>query len=134
MSNSLAIYLAVGVGGMLGATGRYLLSVFFHSGYIFPFGTLLANLIGCFLLSFIINQPLLKNKISTPVFTGISTGLIGAFTTFSTFAVETIQLGYQNFVLAIVYVFVSLFGGLLLCFIGYKFALKGQKRHEHIIN
>lgn len=122
MPNRIKLYLAVGIGGMLGALGRYMVSVLFTSAYLFPFGTLLANLIGCFFLSYLLHNAFIKSRLSTIVFTGLSTGLIGAFTTFSTFAVETIQLVYQSYLLAITYVLCSVGGGLLCCYIGYRVA------------
>ncbi|MFB9768518.1 fluoride efflux transporter FluC [Lactiplantibacillus modestisalitolerans] len=54
--------------------------------------TLIVNLVGAFLLSFITTGLPAKLPVSPTLMTGLSTGLIGSFTTFSTFSVETLQL------------------------------------------
>ena len=55
------------------------------------------------------------------ILAGIGTGLVGSFTTFSTFSVETVTLiQHETWTLAILYVFLSLFGGLLMSWLGYK--------------
>jgi fluoride exporter len=125
--NSWKFYLAIGLGGMIGAVGRYSISAFFDNRYLFPIETLTANLIGCFLLSFILNSVWVTKKLSQAASTGITTGVIGAFTTFSTFSVETVELGYHHIFLAVAYVFISIVGGLLLCYLGFNLAKKGQE-------
>lgn len=118
------IYLAVGLGGMIGAVSRYGISFFIPSVNGFPYATLLANLIGCFLLSFLLNQSAIKRKLSPELFAAIGTGMIGSFTTFSTFMVETVTLYNSTFMLAISYVGISILGGLFFCFIGYRLATR----------
>lgn len=85
----------IGMGGFLGAIARYWLSgrVQDLSGAIgFPYGTLAVNLLGCFVLG------ILSYLIDTRGWLGPETrallivGLIGAFTTFSTFSLETMNL------------------------------------------
>lgn len=122
------MYLAVGFGGMIGAVCRFSLSSLFPSETGFPFATLLANLIGCFLLSFLLNQSVIKQKLSPKLFAALGTGMIGSFTTFSTFMVETVTLYESNTVLAFSYVGMSILGGLCFCFIGYWSA--SRKRVE----
>lgn len=86
--------LLVGIGGFFGAIARYLVytlerSVGIHS---FPFGTLIINLIGCMIagaLLAMVERDFLINKNFILL---SSMGFIGAFTTFSTFSVETLQL------------------------------------------
>lgn len=126
---SLKLFLAIGVGGMVGSVLRYSISLLFSGDPgAFPLQTLIVNLIGCFLLSFLLNQDRIKRKISPIFFAALGTGLIGSFTTFSTFTVETILLfDYKPF-LAVAYVLISIFGGLLLCFWGFKCA-KRKKAH-----
>ncbi|MFZ3576722.1 fluoride efflux transporter CrcB [Virgibacillus sp. DJP39] len=118
-SQSRSIYLAVGFGGMVGAVGRYGISSLTPVEIGFPYGTLTANLIGCFLLSFILGQPAIKEKIAPHLFAAITTGVIGSFTTFSTFMVETVNLYNSTIVLALGYVFLSIVGGLLFCYTGF---------------
>jgi len=127
-TQALKLYIAVGVGGMIGAVGRYGVSMLFveDSYHSFPYATLTVNLIGCFLLSFLTNHAIIKRKLSPEVFTAVGTGIIGAFTTFSTFAVETIKLSDAQPFMAIAYVLLSILGGLVFCYGGYQLA--GRKR------
>ncbi|WP_284141706.1 MULTISPECIES: CrcB family protein [unclassified Virgibacillus] len=116
------LLLAVGAGGMIGAAGRYGISTIFQPIDGFPFPTLLANLVGCFLLSYLLYFPPFKRSVSSIWSTVITVGILGAFTTFSTFAVETVLLAKENMLLAVSYVFISIIGGLLLCFAGFSLA------------
>ncbi|MFB4169352.1 fluoride efflux transporter FluC [Virgibacillus sp. JSM 102003] len=118
------IYLAVGIGGMVGATGRYGISILFWTNSGFPYATLIANLLGCFLLSFLLHHDSIKRTLSPEVFAALGTGMIGAFTTFSTFAVETVELSDISILLAGSYIVLSILGGLLFCYFGFKLALK----------
>ncbi len=127
--NSLKLLLTIGIGGMIGASSRYGISIGVVNATSFPMETLLANLIGCFILSFLLHYASIKKKLSKEVFTGLTTGILGSFTTFSTFAVETVTLGHQSITLAILYVFISVVGGVLLCLLGYHLAIRKQ---EHI--
>ncbi len=109
-------YLSVGIGGIIGSLLRYyigLSSVIWWSSP-FPIATLVINLIGCFVLGWFTTY-LSKLKLFSPsLLTGFGTGLVGSFTTFSTFSVETVQL-IQNSLwgFAILYVLGSLFGGII---------------------
>jgi fluoride exporter len=121
------VYLAVGIGGMIGAVGRYSISLLLDNRFLFPVETLTANFIGCFLLSFYLNSGWIKKRIPQEISTGLTTGVIGAFTTFSTFAVETVTLSYHHLLLSFCYVFISIIGGLILCYLGYRLANKRQE-------
>lgn len=106
-------YFAVAVGGFLGAIARYSVGQWFAdlvrvTG--FPWGTLIINLLGCFVLSLFLTVALDLLVISPFIRLGVSTGFIGAFTTFSTFSLETVQL-LQNhqFGYAGLYLFCSIF-------------------------
>lgn len=120
------LYFMVGLGGMIGSTGRYGTSLLFDANIGFPFATLTVNLIGCFFLSFLLNHPIIKRKLSPDVFTALGTGMIGSFTTFSTFAVETVTLWHTSPAPALIYVFLSVCGGLGFCYGGYKLAPRNQ--------
>lgn len=119
----------IGIGGAIGAIGRYGVS-FIFTAKDFPFATLCTNLLGCFLLSLLLNHKQIKERLAPALFTSLTTGLIGSFTTFSTFAVETIELWSNNVLLAVLYIFMSIIGGLLFCYLGYQFSIHTRKKAE----
>ena len=115
------IYIAVA--GMLGALARYALSLMWNPAEIgdFPWGTLACNWGGSLLLSCIGFASL--SRLAPRVRLAVTTGFIGSFTTFSTFAYETMRLmssGYGS--LALVYVLLSVWGGLLCAWLGARLA------------
>ncbi|MBN2402189.1 MAG: fluoride efflux transporter CrcB [Spirochaetes bacterium] len=111
----------VAFGGSLGALSRYgitLLSVKIFSDR-FPFGTLLVNLTGCFLIGLVFSLGSEKNIISTSFRLFFITGFLGAFTTFSTYGIESINfarsgMAYESFI----NIAVNNVGGLLLVIAG----------------
>ena len=113
------VLLAVALGGAVGAPLRHGLGLVVPAaGSGFPTGTLLVNLLGCLLLGALVEGLALGARPGTPAaryarpFAG--SGLLGAFTTYSTFAVETDRLLAQGRAgPALAYVLVSLLGGLL---------------------
>jgi fluoride exporter len=117
----LLLYILVGLAGMIGALLRYTLSVttaFWWEGS-FPLATLLTNYIGCFLLPFLTLQ--LPDRMTVSMQKAITTGLIGSFTTFSAFSVETIALlETGEAITAFGYVLLSIAGGLFFVHLGYK--------------
>ena len=116
--------LAVGIGGAIGACLRFFLSqiIVYEAG--FPLATFSANCIGCFLLSYLLSGKLLKTYPKIKL--ALTTGLLGSFTTFSTFSSETISLiSDQLYGTAFVYVLLSAIGGLLLSFVGYRLGSGG---------
>lgn len=109
------------LGGGLGASLRYWLSgtVYRVLSHTFPFGTLTVNIVGCFLIGFLmaffeerfVVQPLLR------VF--LTIGVLGGFTTFSTFSFETLALLREGSTAAgVMNMFLSLGGCLVATFIG----------------
>lgn len=83
----------VGLGGILGAWARlYLgLAVALRVGTSFPYGTLLINVLGCFVLG-VINTLVLERGVADAWRLALGVGFCGAFTTFSTFGFETLAL------------------------------------------
>jgi len=127
------IYIVVGIGGVVGALLRYYADHFIHTLWpsTFPFGTLLVNFLGCFALGWFLRQTSNKGNISPYIVKGIGTGLIGSFTTFSAFSVETVELLRNGLWLSgISYVLLSLWGGLGLAWLGTSLALKKGGRSE----
>jgi len=113
--------LLIGVGGFVGAILRYLLSKFFTVvlGNVIPFGTLFVNVTGSFILGFIHTLSVEKLVLGDNVRFFIGVGLLGAFTTFSTFSVETIHLFEDGaFILGLLNMFLNLFLSLFAAFFG----------------
>lgn len=87
--------LLVSVGGLLGANVRYLVSAWAAGrfGASFPFGTLLVNVAGSFLMGLLIGVLSARVGGEPAARLLLATGFLGAETTFSTFAYETAALG-----------------------------------------
>jgi len=120
-------YIYIGIGGFFGAVLRYLITIYFTKMYhtVFPFETFIINILGSFLLSFIANFAMDEYKVNTNLRLAITTGFIGAFTTFSTFSRETINLlkAGKDYI-ALSYMILSIMGGLLMSYLGFEFADK----------
>jgi CrcB protein len=115
--------LAVGIGGIVGALLRFGMSAAFNPSdpSRFPWGTLLCNYAGCLLLGFLAS--LTEGVIAPRVKLGLTTGVIGAFTTFSTFSVDVLHLLQAGKpALAATYALSSMWGGLALAWLGVKCA------------
>jgi len=115
------IILLIGSGSFVGGVFRYLLSLFFQAKTttIFPLGTLMINIIGCFFIGIVFGI-FDKGQMSNEWKLFFATGLLGGFTTFSAFSNETIILfrdGHTGYVF--LYVLASLFLGLLATYIAY---------------
>ncbi|GAB4518662.1 MAG: fluoride efflux transporter CrcB [Anaerolineae bacterium] len=89
----------IGFGGFLGANARYLLSAWVTArvvtlfGLSIPYGTLLVNVLGSFLLALFGAWLMARATVPDSVRLFVATGFFGAFTTFSTYANEAITLG-----------------------------------------
>jgi CrcB protein len=84
--------LYVGIGGFLGAISRFLIAGFVQkiAGILFPAGTLTVNVLGSFLIGFLV---MIFENIIAPQWKALFiTGFLGALTTFSTFSYETVVL------------------------------------------
>lgn len=81
-------------GGAVGASLRYLCGIGFVRmlGKDFPYGTLFVNVLGSFLLGFLSIMLVSRVTISEDMRLALTIGVLGAFTTFSTFSLETVQL------------------------------------------
>lgn len=84
------MFLIAGAGGFIGAAMRYYLSGIITKGD-FPYGTLLVNIIGSFILGFILFFSFYSGYESPEIRTFLAIGILGAFTTMSTFSFETLE-------------------------------------------
>ncbi|MGI1677838.1 MAG: fluoride efflux transporter CrcB [Cellvibrionaceae bacterium] len=115
-------FIAVALGGALGALSRYCIIayVFPVQANRFPTGTLVANVVGCILIGIFYVVIVQKNLLGPQWRLFIITGLLGALTTFSTFSIEAVQLWeYGHSGMALVYITSSL----VACLMGTTLAM-----------
>ncbi|HNX58998.1 MAG TPA: fluoride efflux transporter CrcB [Spirochaetota bacterium] len=114
-------YLCVLAGSAAGGLSRYLLSrgISVVSSGVFPVGTMVINLTGCFIIGFL--SGVIEYKVVPPnLRLFLQTGFLGGYTTFSTFGLETFSLMKSGEMsLALVNVVVSAVIGVALVFAGY---------------
>lgn len=114
-------YIAIAVGGTLGCWARFtqtnLVQIVY--GRDFPFATMSINILGSFLMGFLFIETLERLTLSPPLRTGILTGVLGGYTTFSTFEMEAVLLAENGDVfksalyvaLSVTLGFIAAFGG-----------------------
>jgi len=113
--------LIVGVGGFIGASSRYIISNLSIKlfGDSFPYGTLFVNVLGGFLIGFIMEASVRTWPISPNVRTFLTTGILGGLTTFSTFSYETISmLSVGNYLMGGMNAGLNLFLSLFFAWLG----------------
>ena len=90
----LSIWISVGVGGALGAVGRYGLTRAMTSSFGggFPWGTFAVNILGSFLMGVMFSWLIERNVGSPELRAFMTTGILGAFTTFSTYSLDVVLL------------------------------------------
>ena len=112
----------VASGGAVGAVLRYLTSNFYKFYFPnFPIGTLFINFIGSFLIGILASN--LESRGTSYIFIKyfLIIGILGSFTTFSTFSLETIQLvNDKKLFLSLVYIFLSISLCILGAFFGFN--------------
>ena len=115
-------YLVIGLGGFLGANARYLVAGWVARllGLGFPYGTLMINVSGSFLLGLLMglwqHHPL--GFLQPRLF--LAVGFLGAYTTFSTFTYEILQLALEGqLFLVLVYLFGSVLLGMVAVLLGF---------------
>ena len=110
----------VATGGATGAILRYILTnlskTLFMSGI---YGTLMVNILGCFLIGYLITSDLSKNISENFVKFFLIIGLLGSFTTFSAFSFEVVNLIYSKKIfIAFIYISISIFVCILFAYLG----------------
>jgi CrcB protein len=119
------LYLLIALFGAFGTVARFsvvqITPKIFQS--TFPIGTLVVNLLGCFLIGLF--SGILDTKfisIDENFKNYITIGFLGGFTTFSSFSQDFFNLvNNSNYLLAFIYIFISVFFGLLMFYLGDKF-------------
>ncbi len=108
--------LAVGIGGACGAMARYLINISPLSNVFqkFPFPTFTVNILGSFLIGFLVVLFADKYTAHENLRIVLLVGFLGAFTTFSTFELEIFELLRERyFVTAFAYLFLSVLVGFI---------------------
>ncbi len=115
------IILAIGAGSFIGGVLRYLLSQMVQTKFLttFPFGTLTVNIIGCFLIGLVFGLTD-RGNLTQEWRLFLATGLLGGFTTFSAFSIESLSLFRDGqFFYATAYISSSVVVGIIATFIGF---------------
>ena len=117
---NMKLILMIGIGGFIGTIFRYIISIGIQNKFLssYPFGTFTVNIIGCFLIG-IIYALSDRGNISVEWRLFIATGILGGFTTFSSFSNETVSmLRDAQYGFALLYVLSSVTIGILATFAG----------------
>jgi CrcB protein len=115
--------LAIGTGGFIGAISRAYISgvVNHHVEHNIPFGTLAVNLLGSFILGSLFALFTYTHLFSPHMKSLLSTGMMGALTTYSTFAMETFfLLNGGLYIMAFSNMLLNLTGTILMAGAGFK--------------
>ena len=111
----------IGAAGFLGAVTRYRVDrwITYRMKGSFPWGTLLVNLTGCFILGLLISVLAERMAPNPDLRAALTVGFVGAYTTFSALAYQTLTLSENGSIdLAILYVLASLVPGVAAVWLG----------------
>ena len=115
--------LIIGLGGFIGTILRFLLSSSIEKSFAtsIPIGTILVNLIGCFLIGLLSGYFTQKLGDQTQLFFFLTIGVLGGFTTFSAIAMDS-QVFIENgeYLKMLSYISLQAILGIALCLIGYN--------------
>lgn len=117
------IVLLVGLGSFIGGVSRYLVTLFIQNKFLssFPYGTLVVNIIGCFLIGAIYGFSE-RGSMNPEWRIFLATGIMGGFTTFSSFSNETVGMlrdaqywpAFSYIALSVIIGLAATFGGISL--------------------
>lgn len=113
--------LSIGIGGAIGAVLRYCMGNILTKvlGSSFPYGTFCINIIGCFFMGLLMTIIVDKGLLSPTWRLFLCVGLLGGFTTFSSFSYEALTLLQEgNLLFALLYAGGSVCLGILAAFLG----------------
>lgn len=113
----MSIYLAIALGGSAGAMSRYWVTSTAYQwlGHEFSYGTLIVNVLGSLIMGFLTVLLVQRFNVSDDIRLGLMVGFLGSFTTFSTFAMDTLHwLESGAIIKALAYVLISV----LFCVLG----------------
>jgi len=125
VNDSMGRLLLIGFAGLVGTLGRYCLAGVFgrRFGESFPIGTIVINVVGCFLAGFLFYVLQERNLVSETVRLAIMVGFLGGFTTFSAFGLQTFTLFRDGeMFLALVNLIVTNVMGLFFVWVGFLLA------------
>jgi len=106
--------------GCIGVILRYFVAIKLNSE-VFPYGTLLVNLVGSFLIGYVFTNGLLAQWLGTAGRMALIVGFLGALTTFSSYSLDALMLVDRGrWLTALGYVMASNIVGFLCCFAGYR--------------
>ena len=112
-------YVIVAFFAFFGGILRYWLGIELPKIDLFPIGTLVANYVGCFLFSWLVKHIMVDRDVNGRLILGVGTGFCGGLTTFSSFALDAVQLVQQQaYGLAFLYLAASIIGGLFFVWLG----------------
>lgn len=106
--------LAIAAGGSIGAVMRHVMSTGVHGwlGRDFPYGTLAVNVVGSLLMGLLYELFLQRLSVSPEIRAVLLVGFLGAFTTFSTFSIETVNLVEDGYLLKAI---ANILASVILC-------------------
>jgi len=112
----------IGFGGFLGSIARYFVSrLNLYWGFMsIPFGTLIVNILGCFVIGFLTGISEKSNILTTELRMFLMVGICGGFTTFSSFANENLMLLHTGQIASIlIYTALSVVLGFVAVYLGF---------------
>ena len=113
------LVLLVGLGGAIGSMLRYLAIEIIPSNDI-PYGTISVNLVGSMLLGIMFGAIAADVIINQNYVLLFGTGVLGAFTTMSAFAMDTVTLSEDELSKTVIYITITIFGSIGFAWLGYK--------------